>query len=299
MLENDPFFVDIGDESIQLHPLDMTKDIPNSWASLKQAMELFGDDPTEWTNLLSLLEGFHLSGKKWSSLQWEIIARTAGDAGMAHILIEAVRRASRTGFVLHDTRIVREVMWACINKALLGGDGAASSIKAASYAANICDALEQDEHCGRPDQRAKDVMVRHGDPRRQPDIIGAQLYLTAQYADRYQDGIDAGDQVKKLTLRLVPNLTNDPHVSRTKKPERLPGKEAEYQLHRWSPVLKGLMLSEKILRSKLPSADIVRQSIADLEAKTKSWRETVTSARQADEDFVRPGARCYDALLAT
>lgn len=299
MLLNEPFWVDVGDDSVQLTPLDKTKDIPATWKSFSTAMQLMGDSPHHWQNLNPLLEGIKVSrsGKDLKSWQQQVIVKTAGNKGMAHIVLEGVRSAERTGLRMRDVRVAREVLWACRMVAVLGEWSAVSTDKAVRYSTQIATLMDEESHCGGKASETKDLFESLGDPRRQPDIIGAALELAAVRADLHLAGEDTDDVVAKLTERLMANIERDPHTSKTGEPEKQKAQaaEADYQLERWVPVLSGLQAAKKLLSDATPHRAEVDQKIQELREKTMQWRATIAKSGDPSTER-RRGAQWFDAL---
>jgi len=267
--------VDLGEESVQLQPLDPTKDVPDSWTAVLQALELMKREGSAagWgSNLVGLLAGMHTAGRRWKGWQVEKIVRVAGEAGMAHAVLEAVRASGRTGLVLRDLRVVREVVWGCRAKAVLGKWGEEEVEKGLKYAEQIARLLEGEAHLGK--LRA----ASGADPRVQPDVIGVVLELAGAKAVRHHGGKDVDGKVLVYAQRLMANL------ERGIKEEVEDGRvvaHADYELARWIPVLNGLRLAQKVLGKSMPQADLAKRKISELDALVQRYGQTLVGAQDS------------------
>jgi len=295
LLRSDPVVLEIGNESVTLAPLDMTKDIPSSWRSIVRAMQLMSSR-SDWNNLVSLLEGMKTAGRRWKSWQLEKIVRDAGNSGMSAVVVECVRAAGRTGLYLRDARVVREAMWACRSRGVVGGWSKAETAGALRNAEQIAEALEGSLHWGDAHKRPEGV-----DPRREADVLGVLVELAAQRAVRWQGGEDVDGKVEMYVKRLVSNLQGSQSVGEGAAMEvRDQGEvkgnwasSADYELMRWVPVRNGLKLAKDVLKDKMPSPDVVDQNVNKLESVLRDASAVVKGA-QGDKTDKRRGLKWLD-----
>jgi len=275
MLLSDPVVVDIGDESFTLAPLDITKDVPNTWKSVQQAMDLMGSSREDWRNLPKLLGAIRRAGRKWKDWQWERIVRRVGDAGMVEEVVECVRQTEATGLVLGDLRLVREVMWACREKAIIGGWAQGDIEKALKCAMQISEALEEDVHSRK--------FTKATDPRMQSDILAIVVELAAVRAIKFQKGEDRDGKVEMYTKRLVPNM---PELKGQDllgdAGEGLMAARVDYELLRWLPVREALKRAAQVLGDKMLQADVMKSKVEELDRLCKDGPELVEAADEAN-----------------
>lgn len=281
--------MEVGSETVQLEPLDMTKDIPDSWGSVVRAMALMGDSRADWSNLLSLLEGMKNAGRRWRTWQVEKIVRDAGKAGMSGVVVECVRAAARTGLVLKDVRVVREAMWACRMRAVLSGWSKGETERALRNAEQLAELLEGELHLG--GKRPEGL-----DPRREADVLGAVCELAAARAVRHHGGDDADGKVEMYVRRLVDNLAGvgdevAMEVQDKKEGLKTPwAATADYELMRWVPVRNALKVAQEVLGDKMPNQDLVNEKLQKLESVLSDARDVVTGA-QGDNREKRRGLK--------
>lgn len=285
LLRAEPFIVDVADESIQLEPLDATKDIPDSWKSMEQAMDLMRSNSGDWTNLTGLLAGMHTAGRRFKSWQYEYVVRSAGDAGCGHVVVDAARAARRTGLVLRDLRIVREAFWTCRTKAVQEGWDGRSTAKALGWAEQLAGLLDDSAHCA----QVGSTDVR--DPRIQPDIIAVVLELAATRAERHLGGKDKDGKVRLYAERLIPNLESAAEESIDMEAARM-----DYELSRWSPMLNGLETAQRVLGERMPEKQVVEQKIAQLRRRLGEAKRIVEAAPTSDDQGKRRGLRWAEGM---
>ena len=252
MLQSDPFEVEVGSgdysEKFLLEPIDRTKDVPNSWKSVRRVMKLMGESEiarrraraqrkskdgqtqetqaqveefagkvrrNEFDNLLPLLAGMRNSGRHWKLWQWEIVARMAGENDAAYALVEAARQAEETGLYLYDLRIIREVIWACRLHAASSQWSAEKCAKALGYLEELARLME-DPVQKREEQRAINKGILDGklNPLKQADVIGVAVELAAKRVEALEDEeteevlIHARTNLHNYLHRLLPNIDN-------------------------------------------------------------------------------------------
>jgi len=259
--------VEIANESVQLEPLDATKDIPDSWKSMEKALSLMRDGTGEWANVVGLLAGMRTAGRRFKPWQYEYVIRAAGDAGAGYVVVDAARAVRRTGLELRDLRLVREAFWACRTKAARDGWKSEPTEKALAWAKQLAGLLDDGAHCG------KLSLANGRDPRIQPDIIGVVLELAATRALRHTGGKDADGKVLMYAERLIPNLEGAAEEDIGQEVAR-----NEYEMLRWLPVLNGLELAQKVLGEQMPAKETAMWKIAQLRTKLSAAKKVIEAA---------------------
>ncbi|KAI9721669.1 MAG: hypothetical protein M1828_005037 [Chrysothrix sp. TS-e1954] len=283
MLRTDPVSVEIGDETFQLEPIDRTHDVPDSWDSLLQAIDLMkktqrGED---WRNLGRLLAGMRKAGRRWKTWQWEKIVRDTGDGGAYWVLLECVRSCERTGLTLGSIRVVREIMWAGRTNAVRSGWDEMSKMKVLRYLEEICLLL--------PARRHREALVNSEekiDPQRQPDIIGVILELATARLDSLENGTETASEAQKdvemYLKRLLPTL-GDSSLESPDFANAPPGLTANYELLRWVPVYKGLESARKLLGNGTPHKEVVDRKLGELSKRLETCRTIIVDDNEGSE----------------
>ena len=299
MLRNDPFYVDIGGESVQLQPIDRTKDVPDSWKSVMRAVDLLSGAVTSnskdnrlWDNLVAVLAGMRTAGRRWKAWQWERIVRQVGQAGAAHIVLAAVQQAEKTGLYLHDIRVVREVFWAFRTKAAQADWNLEHTDKALRYVRQVAALLDDKNHSAK---READMP----DPRYEADLIGVLLELLAVRVENHleKESPEEQEELEKLRSyveRLMSNLDQS-QIGRTGNNRVFRAAEADYELLRGAPVYNGLRISQKILEGRMPQGDAVKKAIRELDEKLREAAEVVKADEPKDLEK-RGGLKWFQAL---
>lgn len=284
-LRTEPISVQIGDEAHKLEPIDRTKDVPDSWKSLIKAMDLLkpglaAEDLREarlsfTTVFIDLLRGFHIAGRKWKQWQTRYIVRKAIDMQMLPAVIEAARLGGKTGILLNDVGVVREILWGCRDY-WQQGTAASQALKYAEQVARLCE--EEDHVAG--------VLDPEHDPRCQPDCIGVLSELAAAVAspESGESPNDALAKARTYAERLVTNLEAGvvSELGDIEKGLLDNGRSiaaADYTLQRWIPVQRGLEATEKLFAEKTPMLDGAQAQLETLKAKVDDAKQSATSAQ--------------------
>lgn len=259
----------------------------------------------DWENLIPLLEGMKTAGRRWRAWQWEYIARSAGEAGVAHILLDAARQPETTGLFLNDVRVVREVLWACRMKAVRDEWRLSSTTKALNYAEQVMRLME-DKRQSHEARRAvnKREAVEVVNPGKLPDVVGAVLELAACRAEALQSAETSGEEVDAAKNavasyigRLVPSLPkmreNVGSVALAPPP---PAAAADYELLRWVPLMNGIQVAQGLFGGAIPEREALNRSLSQLEKTVTEAKETIVSNVGGDEGGKRRGYRWLEAM---
>ncbi|OBT84464.1 hypothetical protein VE02_06452 [Pseudogymnoascus sp. 03VT05] len=257
-LETIPVTVEIGGEEIRLSHINRTKDVPNQRKGLREALGLM-KDKKDWDNFLLLLEGLHSSGRMTDDVVSELFVRMACMAGRQDVVLESVRRVSKTGFRINTREIAKIVMWWIQYRPLANGFSQADTKKALSMAEQIAILMEDKAHAG---GRVADSE----DPRTSPEVMGLLLELSALNA-KHQGGKDEDGSVEKYAKSLLASLRDKELEgmigSRKNDPARIQEVTSNSMLQIVAPILLGVRTAISILEQ---SSDTTRQ-LRDLETK--------------------------------
>ncbi|OBT46328.1 hypothetical protein VE00_02758 [Pseudogymnoascus sp. WSF 3629] len=257
-LETIPVTVEIGGEEIRLNHINRTKDVPNQRKGLREALGLM-KDKKDWDNFPLLLEGLHSAGRVTDDIVMELFVRIASMAGRQDVVLESVRRVSKTGFRVNTREIAKMVVWWIQYRALANDFSQADTKKALSMAEQIAVLMEDKAHAG---GRVADSE----DPRTSPEVIGLLLELSALNA-KHQGGKDEDGSVEKYAKSLLASLRDKELEgmisSRKNDPARIQEVASNSMLQTVAPILLGVRTAISILEQ---SSDTTRQ-LRDLETK--------------------------------
>jgi hypothetical protein len=287
LLEDDPVTVEVAGENFQLKHIDRMKDQPGSIDSLLKAVSLM-KEKKDWDNLPILLEGLRIAGRKLKPQYWEKLVRKAGQAGQQSTILECVRRASRTGFVLKDLNLVREIMWWIQYKALSTGWTAQSTRKGLAMAEQIVDLLEDEKHCG-------GTFLCNSDPRARPEVAGILLQLAASHS-KLTGGKDEDRKVEIYSKRLLGTLARKANLR-----EGLPdGRElwtSNALLCNITPIVYAMRVAAEILSPNSEISKQLKEQEPALAAIATREREKIMAKEPAEESSKRTGVWNYNLLL--
>lgn len=232
MLESQAIYAEIGDEKIQLRHIDKLRDMPNIRGSINRMLDLM-EKTGDWSNLPACLEGLQTAKALLANAILEKIARRANESGRQDVVMDCIRRASKTNYVLKNRDVVREVMLGAHLRAQQAGWEEVPTRKALAQAEQVAELLEDPAHTG-------GSKVGKTDPRAQPDIIGIVLELAGVRASRHLSGKDEDGKVLAYAERLIATWGNaDVRLNRSL--------DANKTLSMWVPAWHGLKLAAEIL----------------------------------------------------
>ncbi|KAI9760510.1 MAG: hypothetical protein M4579_001595 [Chaenotheca gracillima] len=233
---DEPFMVDVGDEKVQLKPLDPMKDEPSTRKGIAEILRLM-KEPQDWDNLPLFLEELRIARRKsLPSIRKEQLARKACEGGRDDILMQCLRKTSTIDLAMKEVEFVCEVMWGLRVKPVQARWDDLTTEKALKNAEQVLELLEHREHSGDLPLRRKS-----GDPRLSPEVIGVVFELAAVRATRHQGGEDTDGKVATYARRLKDALNNT---------NRLASGNANTKLMSLVPMWHGYMLASKVLQSR-------------------------------------------------
>lgn len=200
-LANNPQSIEIAGEEIQLQWMDRRKEIPNRTKLFDQAMKLMEQDGSResWSNLPKLLGGFKRNKIHVTEGQMQRVVRKAVDTGNLGSVLACLRAAEDTGMTLQQPAVLKAVILALHKEGQKGGWTKEGLEKALSDSRSVAQLLESEAHGG-------GHVVREGDLRQDPRVVGVFLELSAVYAWKFQGGEDVDGKVRAYTERLMYNI---------------------------------------------------------------------------------------------
>ncbi|KAL1974762.1 hypothetical protein VTN31DRAFT_4966 [Thermomyces dupontii] len=189
-LDEEPVTVTIGDEKIQLRPMDhQTRPRKEEIVPIIKMMKTTKD----WQNVIPLLTGLREHRRFLTDGRWEWLVRMAGNANAMGIILECAKQADRTGFRLRKPGVVQRVFFELHRMAHVGPESAAKALRLGRQMVDMMDWPEHVNH---------DV---NEDPKRRPFLIGGLLELYAIRAWNELGGKDADGAVQRYAERLLTN----------------------------------------------------------------------------------------------
>jgi hypothetical protein len=278
--------VELAGENFQLKHIDRTKDQPGTVEALLKAVSLM-EDKKDWNNLPILLEGLATSGRTVKVEYLGKLVRKAGQAGRQSVILECARRAAKTGFVLKDVNLVREIMWWIQYKPLSTQWNTATTKKALSMAEETAVLLEDEKH-----SRGY-FLHKFRDPRARPEVVGVLLQLAAAHA-KLSSGKDDDGKVGLYARRFLGTLAQGVDL-RKGLPEGKDLWARNALLCYISPMLYGIREAVGILGSESETAMALKEHEPKLRAMAAEEREVLGA--EAREGSPRLGVWCYDKLV--
>ena len=233
---DEPATVRMGNEVFQLHPLDRTKDEPNTRRSFDKILALMGES-ADWTNLPDFLGGLKTARRKIEGALCEKLVRKANEAGQMGIILDCLRRVEDTELGLWNIRVAREVMWGATARAVQGEWSQEAIEKGVKYAENVWEMMWDPRHA-KPDV---------GSPRAQPEILGILVQMHAAKAALFGEGKDEVGAVQRFAALMLKHWG-----SADLRFEEGDWHKANYVLVMWSPVWHGMKMARKLLGEETP-----------------------------------------------
>lgn len=247
------------------------------------------EDKKDWKSLPMLLEGLKSSGRQVKPQYLQKLVRKAGQAGRQDIIVECARMVARTGFVLRDLNLVREIMW-WLQYQPLSKDGKPPNLnrttKSLTKAEHLVFMLEEERHSG-------GTVRGNSDPRVRPEIVGVLLELSTMQANLLGRK-DVDGKVEMYAKRLLGTLARDIDFR-----QDIAGAEEWHRrsalLCNITPMIYGMREAIKILE---PGSEIVKrlkERLPPLSDLASSEYEHLK--KEMPEGSSPLGTWCYDRLI--
>lgn len=231
LTSDEPATVRLGNEVLQLRPLDRTKDEPNTRSSFNKVLALM-EESGDWGNLPGFLEGLKTAGRKFEPGVFEKLVRKAVEAGKTGLVIECLKRVEATGLGLWDLGVAREVIWGATALALRGEWSKAAVEQGVRYAENVWNLMCDPKHGG----------VQKDHPKTRPEILGVLVQMHAVKAVLSGEGRDEAGIVQKYAQMMLRHW----HQAELGLEE---GNwvDANHKMVIWAPVLHGIKRARKVV----------------------------------------------------
>ncbi len=240
----------------------------------------------DWQNLPGFLEGLNSAKRKLHAWQIEKLVRRANMAGRQGVVFECLRRVESTGVGLWDLAVVREAMWGAVMKAQQGNWEKDAVEKAAKYARDLWDLMEDPRHV----VKARDVSAENL-PKARPEIVGVLLQLEA--AKTLLSGKGATAEVQNATQLLLSAWHNTPlNLSNN----TATWFDSNAALLIWAPVWHGMTIARKVLGQESKYGKLLREKITEVEPALERAKEAVAGSGAMEKEGGRRGVRVWEEL---
>lgn len=204
-LEAEPIEITLGEITLPLEHINRNRDQPSRWDTIRDVVEA-SKTPEDWENVVRMMEGFRDAGVRLKPRWFEKIVRKLNEAGMQHLVLKSLQRARETGLRLRDEGVVHQVFKGLHDKAAESEWDAAETKKALSFAEQIVELMEKEDHLGKSEPRPQDL-------RASPFVIAWPLELAAARAKLHTEGQDRDGKVMKYASRLMNAAHQDDFIS--------------------------------------------------------------------------------------
>lgn len=275
----------LGDEVLQLRPLDKRRDEPPTRSSFATVVRLMGESG-DWGNMAGFLEGLKVARRKLAGWQVEKMVRRANEGGKMGVVHDILRRVERTGVGLWDVKVCREVMRGAVLKAAQSGWGEEGIEKGVRYAENIWELMWDPRHT----EVQKKIEM---DPRQRPEIVGVMALMHAVKVVKLGGGRDEGGMVEKYTQLMLTRWENSREVMAV---DAQDWSDANYKLYVWAPVWHGMKLARQIVGAESPLGKRLSDKLSqDLEPLVQKCQAILLA--HAPKEGTRRGLKMYEDTL--
>ncbi|KAI9885159.1 MAG: hypothetical protein M1823_003046 [Watsoniomyces obsoletus] len=307
----EPFNVEIADETFRLSPRDPFRDPPSTTTFLQQMLGLM-KQPQDWTILPTFLTELRIAKRRLKPGQFEKLTRKANEMGRHDIIERCIQQADRTGFILRDVRLVREVLWGAYRRAQESKWDSITTKRALQYAERIAHRLDSEDHCG-------EVKIRRDDPCVQPDVIGIVMLLAAVREVKHLGGKDEEKKVAMYTERLRSRwdlASLAPLGKQESGSNNSQWRRANEELQRWTPVRKAMEAASRVstlqpelktwLKTTIPTleehlrmaAGVVSEHVESRNTKATASSSSSSSSSGLDQESTPPTSAAAAANTA-
>ena len=253
--------------------------------------------PEDWNSFYQLVKGYK-EANQFDTLypHWYLrdrlaghCIRVAGRCGRIDVILQCAQAPSKTGVVLTNFLVVRQLMWWIQWKAASGGWTAQGTAKALSQAEMLVNLMDEKVHY-------RKSLISLEDARSHREITGVLLELAVVQAKISGDQRDK-EKVLVFTRRLLPNLEPNQKVRGLTKDVNS-FFSADLGLRILSPILLGVRGALDILESSLPEAVLLKQKEVELTTELEGYRLVVSEDKRT-ESFVPTGQVTYQTLFGS
>ena len=284
LTSDEPATVRLGDEVLQLHPLDHKRDEPKTRPSIARIVQLMGETG-DWKNLPGFLEGLKTARRSVKGFQMEKMVRRAGECGRLGIINDCLRRVEGTRLGLWDLRVAREVMWAAVGKCALSEWSQEGVERSTKFAENVWELMADPRHA--------ENMTAETDPKRRPEILGVMILLQAARIVFFGEGKGDVASVERY-VQLMLKFWNKSELEF----EADDWNDTNYKMLMWAPVWRGMTMARTLLGPTSPLGKQLGTKISkELEPFMERSRAIVSANQPQPEGGRRRGLKMYEELV--
>lgn len=270
--------VDIGDETVQMKPIDRFRDLPPMRKSFAKVLDMMGEaGGNAWDNLPALLVGLKRSRWKIRGWQQEKLVRRACFAKQEGLIIQCMRRVDIMELSMREPGVVMEMMRAALRRAQDGEWGKEGVRRGVKFAESVWWLMQEPGH----------TRLGLHDPMRSPEVAGIMVLLNAAKAVLHGEKKDVGGHVARYVEILLAQWKNADlgTVERDKF-------DANRKLLGWAPVLHGMKMARQVLGEQSDMGKELGIKLArEVEPMLEKARELTLT--QLSEEGTRRGLKLY------
>ncbi|KAK2756444.1 hypothetical protein FQN54_005337 [Arachnomyces sp. PD_36] len=253
------------DEQVRLQPMPITEQPSNQdFKTAIKSMSTYED----WCNLQPLLIGLKDSKRVLQPDRLEWLIRKACDAGKHGIILECIKKSKITGLELRGVGAVR-ILYQGFH-AVAQSSGFSKGVVERSL-----DQAQQAAALIQPPKKHKGAVVEE-DARKQPDVIGVLLELSASRALQSFDGNDQNGEVASYATRTLGTWP----AGNFRLPDEAKWSDANDKLKEMMPLWNGMKLALKVKEVNADGnlrANLTRR-IRELEPKIEAAMKVISDA---------------------
>lgn len=242
--------------------------------------------PADWQNLVAFLEGLKIARRTVTGPMMTKLVRKANERGRQGTVMEVLRNGERTGVVLKDGEVAREIMAGAVMRAQAAGwDDQVAVEKALKYAEGILELCEDPRHTG-------GRMITALDPRARPEVVGTVVLLASVNAKRFHEGKDEDGKIRRYAEKMMALWSNA-----DLKLDGVDWSAANQLLFTWSPVWHGMRMALECLDGGSDLAKQVKKAMTlDLEPVLERAKNLVGA--NVPDGLRRRGLDMHESLSA-
>ena len=280
---DEPATARLGDEVVQLKPLDRTKDEPNTRRSFLQVLKLMRETG-DWRNLFGFLEGLRVAKRTIKGDQVARMMRWLLESGKHPEVLEILERVEENGISVWEPQVAREIMWGAWKKVSRLGWSKTAITNGTRYAEDVWNLMSGPKHSK---NSIPDGLNTH--PTWRPELLGVLLQLHAAKAVANEKDADARLQTEKyagLLLTTWNGMELDVEESNWN--------DWNHKMCIWAPVWHGMKLARNVLGSECSAYDVLDAKEKELELLLQEGRSAVT--QHMPEEGSRCGVVAFDEM---
>lgn len=279
---DEPATVRIGDEVLQMVPLDRMRDEPKMRTSLHRIIQLMREI-RDYRNLTPFMIGCRNSRRLLTRNFIERAVRTACEQGEEVAIMDCLKPAEKTGLKLCHYNIAETLIsratWIAVDH-----DWTEQGVQEALDFAESLWIMMQDP---------KQIEARKPNPMNNLTVVGVMVQLHAVKALKFNGQEGAPGEVVEYTQRLL-TLWNKPTFSF----EKGRSIDADIRLRSWAPIWHGMKLAREVSGITKEMREELGTRVKEVESALEAAREFFQSNSKSDQklNYDRRGVKLYEKL---